>query len=127
MKTSNKILLAICVIIIAVGMFIVGRMGFNYVEGYTEGMLVDIVKSYIFYVSLASLIILVYFGIRYSKQGVLKVLITSVLGIIGTVALAVAVIAITRMPVNRIFFPIILTAYASSIIILTAYFEQNVK
>lgn len=127
MKTSKKILLAICVIIIAVGMFIVGRMGFNYVEGYTEGMLLDIVKSYLFYVGLATLIILVYLGIRYNKQGVLKILITSVLGIVGAIALAVAVIAITRMPVNRIFFPIILTAYASSIIILTAYFEQNVK
>ena len=102
-------------------------MGFNYVEGYTEGMLLDIVKSYLFYVGLATLIILVYLGIRYNKQGVLRVLITSVLGIVGAIALAVAVIAITRMPVNRIFFPIILTAYASSIIILTAYFEQNVK
>ena len=108
MKTSKKILLAICVIIIAVGMFIVGRMGFNYVEGYTESTLVDIVKSYSFYVGLSTLIILIYLGIRYNKQGISKVLIISVLGIVGAIALAVAIIAITRMPVNRIFFPIII-------------------
>ena len=127
MKTSKKILLAISVIIIAIGMFIVGRMGFNYVDGYTENMLIDALTSYAFCVGLATLVILVYLGIRYSKQGIGKVLIISILGILGSMALAVAVIAITRMPVNRIFFPIILTAYASSIIILTAYFEQNVQ
>ena len=127
MKTSKKILLAICIIIIAIGMFIIGRMGFNYVEGYTESTLVDTLKSYSLYTGIATLIILIYWGIRYNKQGISKVLITSILGIIGAIALAVAIIAVTRMPVNRIFFPIILVAYASSIIILTAYFEQNIK
>ena len=126
MKTSKKILLVICVIIIAVGMFMIGRMRFNFVDGYNERNLIDITKSYALFAGIATLIILVYLGIRYNKQGVIKVLATSILGIVGAIALAVAIIAISRMPVNRIFFPIILTAYAASIIIITAYFEQNV-
>lgn len=126
MKTSKKILLVICVIIIVVGMFMIGRIGFNFVDGYNESNLIDILKSYSLFAGIATLIVLIYLGIRYSKQGVIKVLATSILGIVGAIALAVAIIAISRMPVNRIFFPIILTAYAASIIIITANFEQNV-
>ena len=120
MKIAKKILLAISIIIIVVGMFVLGRYGFNYANGYTKNILLETAKHYKFVASLSTAIILVYFVIRYNKQGVLKVL-----GILGTLLFALAVIAIVRMPVTKIFFPIILTSYVLSIIALSVNFEEN--
>lgn len=125
MKIAKKILLAISIIIIVVGMFVLGRYGFNYANGYTKNILLETAKHYKFVASLSTAIILVYYVIRYNKQGVLKVLATSILGILGTLLFALAVIAIVRMPVTKIFFPIILTSYVLSIIALSANFEEN--
>lgn len=125
MKIAKKILLAISIIIIIAGMFVLGRYGLNYANGYTKNILLETAKHYKFVASLSTAIILVYLVIRYNKQGVLKVLATSILGILGTVLFALAVIAIVRMPVTKIFFPIILTSYVLSIIALSANFEEN--
>ena len=115
MKIAKKILLAISIIIIVVGMFVLGRYGFNYANGYTKNILLETAKHYKFVASLSTAIILVYFVIRYNKQGVLKVLATSIL----------AFIAIVWLPLKKIFFPIILTSYVLSIIALSANFEEN--
>lgn len=125
MKTIKKILIITCVIIIAVGMFILGRQGLNYVDGYTQNILIDTAKSYTTYISIATLIVLIFLVVRYSKQGIAKVTITSILGILGAIAFTVSVMAITRMPTTRLFFPIILSTYVSSLIVLSSYFEQN--
>lgn len=125
MKIVKKILLIICVIIIAVGMFMLGRQGLNYADGYTKNMLLDTVKDYVLYIGISTAVVLIYLVIRYSKQGIVKVTVTSVLGIVGTIVLTLAVMAIIRMPVTRIFFPIMLVAYVSSLIILSSNFEEN--
>lgn len=125
MKTVKKILMIICVIIIAVGMFILGRQGLNYVDGYTQAILVETAKSYIMYVSIATAVVLVYLVIRYNKQGMVKVAVTSILGIAGAIAFVLAIMAIIKMPVTRLFFPIMLVTYVSSLIVLSSYFEEN--
>ena len=125
MKIAKKILLAITIIIIVAGMFVLGRYGLNYANSYTKNILLETAKNYTFVASLSTVIILIYFVIRYNKQGVLKVLATSILGILGTILFALAVIAILRMPVTKIFFSIILTSYVLSIIVLSANFEEN--
>lgn len=125
MKTVKKILMIICVIIIAVGMFILGRQGLNYVDGYTQTILVETAKSYIMYVSIATAVVLVYLVIRYNKQGMVKVAVTSILGIAGAIAFVLAIMAIIKMPVTRLFFPIMLVTYVSSLIVLSSYFEEN--
>lgn len=126
MKTIKKILMIIAIIIMIVGMFILGRNGFNYVEGYSSEMLLETAKQYILYVSIATAIVLLYFAIKYSKEGIAKVLVTSILAILGTLVFTVAVIAIARMPVSRLFFPIVLAAYVSSLMIISANFEENI-
>lgn len=125
MKTFKKVLLIICVIIIAVGMFILGKNGLNYKEGYTQNILLETTKQYIPYLIISTVIILIYFAARYYKQNILKVIITVLLGILGACALALAVIAISRMAITRVFFGIMLVTYVSSIITLAANFEEN--
>ena len=126
MKTIKKVLIIIAVIIIAIGMFILGRNGLNYTKGYTENLLVETAKGYTLYAVISTLIILIYMAARYSKQGIIKVITISILGILGAITFALAVIAILKMPTTRFFFPIILVTYVSSIVVLSAYFEKNV-
>lgn len=125
MKIAKKILMVICILLIIVGMFILGRNGLNYQEGYTQNILLETAKQYTVFMAISTIIILVYFAIRYNKQGIIKVIITSVLGILGAMALVLAIFAIAKMPITRIFFPIMLTTYVSSIIVLTTNFEEN--
>ncbi len=125
MKTLKKILMILCILVIIVGMYMLGAKGFNYKKGYTQNILLETASQYTFFIILSTAIILIYFVIRYNKQGIVKVLVTSILGIIGALALVVAIIAITRMLVDRLFFPIMLTTYVSSIIVLSSNFEEN--
>ena len=125
MKTVKKILMVLCILVIIVGMFILGRNGINYQEGYTQNILLETAKQYTVFMAISTVIILVYFAIRYNKQGVVKVIVTSVLGILGAMAFVLALFAIIKMPITRIFFPIMLATYVSSIIVLTTSFEEN--
>lgn len=106
-------------------MFLLGRNGLTYTDGYTENSLVDILIQYIPYIAISTLLILIYLSIRYTKLGSIKVLIISILGIVGSIALVVAICSIIRFPVSRIFLSILLATYVASIIILTANFEEK--
>ena len=125
MKIAKRILLILSIIIIVIGVFIFGRNGLNYINGYSESILVETAKSYTLYVGISTVLILIYLAIKYNKQGVVKVLATSILTIVGALAFVIAIIAISRMQVSRIIVPILLSTYVSAIIVLGAYFEQN--
>ena len=83
MKVLKKVLLVISLIIIAVGICLIIKNGFKYKEGYSKNVLIETAKQYTVYISVATGIIVVYYAIRYSKQGVAKVIATSILGILG--------------------------------------------
>lgn len=125
MKTTKKILLTCVVIIIIAGMFLLGKNGFNYADGYTKNILLDTAKAYIPYVGISTLIIIIYFAIRYYKQGVIKVLTTSILGMLGAILFTISVITISKMPVTKIIFSIIIGTYVASILAITANFEEK--
>lgn len=125
MKTTKKILLICVVIIIIAGMFLLGKNGFNYADGYTKNILLDTTKAYIPYVGISTLIIIIYFAIRYYKQGVIKVLTTSILGMLGAILFTISVITISKMPVTKIIFSIIIGTYVASILAITANFEEK--
>ena len=125
MKLIKKILMIICVLVIIVGMFILGKNGLNYQEGYSRNILLETAKQYTFFIAISTAIIVIYYVIRYSKKGIIKVLTTSIFGILGAMALMLAILAITRMQINRLFFAIMLTTYVSSIIVLSSNFEEN--
>ena len=125
MKTTKKILLICVVIIIIAGMFLLGKNGFNYADGYTKNILLDTAKTYIPYVGISTLIITIYFAIRYYKQGIIKVLATSILGMLGAILFTISVITISKMPVTKIIFSIIIGTYVASILAITANFEEK--
>lgn len=125
MKTTKKILLICVVIIIIAGMFLLGKNGFNYADGYTQNILLDTAKAYIPYVGISTLIIIIYFAIRYYKQGIIKVLTTSILGMLGAILFTISVITISKMPVTKIIFSIIIGTYVASILAITANFEEK--
>ncbi len=125
MKTIKKILMIIAIIIIIVGMFVLGRNNFNYDNGYSQDLLLETVRQYSLYAGISTLVILIYFAIKYIKVGIVRVLTTSILGILGTICFVIAIIAISRMPVSIMFFPIVLVSYVASLLIIAASFEQN--
>lgn len=88
-------------------------------------MLVETAKQYIPYITISTAIILLYLGIRYNNQGIIKVLAKTIAIIIVALAVLSAILVIIKFPMSRIVFPIMLVAYVSSIIVSTAMLEEN--
>ena len=60
--------------------------------------------------------LLVYFVIRYRKQGIIKCIGIPVLTLIGIIALYVSIIALTRIPVNELFIIFLVLIYFLTLI-----------
>lgn len=126
MKLIEKILIIISIIILLAGISIYIISGFNYKEGFSQNILIETTKIYIPYLSITTVIILVYLIIKYNKQGAIKVGLISILGIIGTQLLLLSIIAIIRMPISKLIFAMNLMVYVASIIAISAKFEENI-
>lgn len=83
--------------------------------------LTDMAKQYIIYISIATILVLIYFAIRFRKLGVSKVLIKSVLLLAFSEIFYMAIIAVTRYPIDK---PVVIAAIAIYLIILT-YLNKN--
>lgn len=83
--------------------------------------LTDMAKQYIIYISIATILVLIYFAIRFRKLGVSKVLIKSVLLLAFSEIFYMAIIAVTRYPIDK---PVIIAAIAIYLIVLT-YLNKN--
>ncbi len=125
MRNLKTVLLILGVIIIVVGMFFLGRQGLNYTSDYSKDILISTAKAGLPYMLISTAVAVLYLTIKYNNQGIIKVFISTLLGIIGTILLVFAIFAISRIAVSRIFFSILFTAYVSSIMIITANFEEN--
>lgn len=64
--------------------------------------LVDMAKQYLVYTGISAVLILVYFAIRFQKIGIVKTVIGSIIVTILAEALYMAIIAITRYPIDKI-------------------------
>ncbi len=85
----------------------------------------DILKSYVGPLAIATIVVLAYMGIRFKEIGVAKVL-AQVIGLsVIAEALFMAVIAITRYPVNRLIMPSAILIYMILITVLTGVFEKQ--
>lgn len=125
MKTIQKILIVVSLIVIIVGLLLLWKNGLNYIDGYSKKMLLKTINEYTLYVGISTAIILLYYAIRYFKKGIIKVLATLVLGMLGSILFTLSLMSIIQMPINRLFFPIMLATYVASIIVLSASFEEN--
>ncbi|MBO4293083.1 MAG: hypothetical protein J5881_01660 [Clostridia bacterium] len=76
---------------------------------------------------IATLVIFVYFAIRYKKQGIIKVLATAVIGLGLLELLVSSFIALFRIPVGQNIVSIIYITYGIAMIGITTMFENKAK
>lgn len=76
----------------------------------------NLVEKYILPLIIATAIILVYYAIRFRKQGVNKFLVIPVLSLIIINALYVSIVALTRIPVNEFFAVFVVLIYILTIV-----------
>lgn len=129
-KTTIKIILVIVAIaVMAVGAYFLKTKGLNFPENgvYTQNNILEVSKDYMIKAGIALAVILVYLMIRYNKLGSIKTALISLVAIVWVQALALAIITITRMPINRMFFAILLLVFALTILVITAIYEKKLK
>mgnify|MGYP004471739383 FL=1 len=83
--------------------------------------LTDMAKQYGKYTAISAVVILVYFAIRFKKLGVIKTILGSIISIILAEVFYMAIIAITRYPVDKM---VIIGSIAIYIFVVT-YLNKN--
>ena len=90
--------------------------------------LIDMAKQYMLYTVVATVIVLIYFGVRYKKVGLARVVSEPVALLLWTELLYLAVVAITRISVNKF---VIIGAFSIYLIVITylnsKYLDESVK
>lgn len=76
----------------------------------------EMITKYISPLVITTIVILVYFVIRFRKQGIIKCIVIPVLTLIGISALYVSIIALTRIPVNELFIIFLVLIYFLTLI-----------
>ena len=78
--------------------------------------LIDMAKQYILFTGIATLIVIVYFAIRFKKIGIKDVIQDSITVLVFAELLYMSVIAIVRFPINKL---VVMGAYAVYFAVLT--------
>ena len=129
-KTTIKIILIIVAIaVIAVGAYFLKTKGLNFPENgvYTQNNILEISRDYMIKAGIALALVLVYLMIRFNKLGVVKTALISLAVVVWVQVLTIAIIVITRMPIDRMFFAILLLGFALTTLALTAFYEKKLK
>ena len=87
----------------------------------------DIVKPYILPFAIATLITLVYLGIRYHKIKDSKVVLKSIGLMLLTQIILFSVIAITRIPIGRLTIPMVILVYLLTLFGIANKYEKNLQ
>lgn len=87
----------------------------------------DIVKPYVVPMLIATIIVLVYIGIRYIKLGVIKVIFTLLLRLVVSEALLLCAIAILRIPIGIYTMPVAMLIYLGVILYTTISYENKLE
>lgn len=85
----------------------------------------DIVKPYIIPFAIATIIILVYMGVRYRKLGTIKTILKTVIVSIIAQVVLLSLIAIIRIPIGRLTIPMVIAVYLLTLIGMTTKFEKE--
>lgn len=96
----------------------------NYIANYR---LRDIIKPYIVPIIISTVLILIYMAFRFKKIGIAKVISQIICLSIIAEGLYIAILAITRYPVNRLVMPVGIVIYMTIITVLTASFEKQLS
>lgn len=87
----------------------------------------DVLKHYTYPITIVTVALLIYFAIRYHKLGALKSIIQPVVILFLVQGLLLSVLAIIRFPMGRLTTPLVLLAYASSLIYISMKMEKDNK
>lgn len=87
--------------------------------------LFSVIKPYIVPIAISMILILIYSIIRFRKIGILKTIGIYILTVLVTEAVYVSVLAICRIPINRLVMPIALSIYVIVVTIVTAMRERK--
>ena len=87
----------------------------------------DLAEPYIIPFIIATLIILIYIGIRYYKLNIIKTIAKTIGIVIIWQVILYSIMAITRIPIGRLTIPLTLTIYMLSLVYCTTKFEKNLK
>ena len=86
---------------------------------------IDLISPYVLPSIITSVLVLIYFVIRYKKFGILKITIYTLTVLIGAQLIDLSIYALTRIPVNYWSMPISMIIYVLSIFGLSEFFEKN--
>ena len=87
----------------------------------------DIVKPYILPFAIATLITLVYLGIRYHKLKASRVILKSIGLMLLAQMILFSVIAITRIPIGRLTIPMVILVYLLTLFGMASKFEKDLQ
>lgn len=87
----------------------------------------DIVKPYIIPTAIATLIILIYIGIRYIKLGTLKVICDLITKLVLSQAIYLSIIAIFRLPIGIYTMPVTIGIYLLVVILSTIKYQNELE
>lgn len=85
----------------------------------------SIILPYVYILSIAIILVLVFVGFRYKKLGVIKTLVTYILSIAASELLLLSIIAITRLPINRMVIPAGLLVFVVVVTVLGCKNEKK--
>ncbi len=89
--------------------------------------LLDIAKRYVLPFTLTTIAIVIYQMIRFKKLGVFKTLFTTIICLVISGLTYLSLIAVTRIPVNKLTIPIGMLIYITIIIILNMRYEKKLE
>lgn len=92
-----------------------------------EMKLTDLIDRYVFPVIVVTLVILAYFIIRYRKLKIEKIVLYTLITIIGMQIALLIIYAIIRIPVNSLTMPISMLIFILSVLGLAEFFDNQIK
>ena len=87
----------------------------------------DLAQPYIIPFAIATVVILIYIGIRYYKLNIIKTIAKTIGIVIIWQVILYSIMAITRIPIGRLTIPLTLTIYMLSFVYCTTKFEKDLK
>ena len=126
MFKSKKIFYVIALIIIIVGIVMFSLKGLRYGEG-NSMTLKDMATPFIVPVIISSVLVLIFYIIKYRKIGILEVIEYTIVGTVGIQVLLLSIYAIARIEVNAFIMPISMILYVLTFLVLTDIFEKKIK
>lgn len=87
----------------------------------------SILKPYIVPLAISSLAILIYAMIRFRKIGIFRTVFLYILSVLISEAIFLSILAITRIPINRLVIPISLLIYIIAITVVTINQEKKYR